>query len=272
MSYYKILGLEREPFSTSPDPEFFYHSSSHYAALNRLEIAIRLRRGLCLVLGDVGTGKTTLSRALMQAFKDEDNFIFHMILDPSHKSEYQFLQGLVKMFGIETSFNSTIDFKEALQKYLFQKGVEENKNIVLIIDEGQKINLENLEVLRTLLNFETNEYKLLQLVIMAQMELIPRIKKVRNFLDRVVLKYTINPLDENETRELINFRLHQAGYNGYKNLFTDDAIKLIYRQSRGYPRRISMLCHDALEAAVMQEHLVIDESLVNGLITQEAGV
>ncbi|MBI4707842.1 MAG: AAA family ATPase [Candidatus Omnitrophica bacterium] len=272
MSYYKVLGLEKEPFSTSPDPEFFYHSTSHYAALNRLEIAIRLRRGLCLILGDVGTGKTTLSRALLQAFKDEDNFIFHMILDPSHKTEYQFLQGLVKMFGIDTSFNSTIDFKEALEKYLFQKGVEEKKNIVLLIDEGQKINLENLEVLRTLLNFETNEYKLLQVVIMAQMELIPRIKKVRNFLDRVVLKYTINPLDEKETRELIDFRLHQAGYSGHKNLFNDDAVRLIYQQSKGYPRRICMLCHDALVTAVMQKRLVIDADLIMGLISQEVGL
>jgi len=272
MSYYKILGLEREPFSTSPDPQFFYHSSSHNTALKRLEIAIRLRRGLSLVLGDVGTGKTTLSRTLLQAFKDEDSFIFHMILDPSFKSEFQFLFQLVKMFDIVPEFKSTMDFKEALEKYLFQKGVEENKTIVLLIDEGQKITQENLEVLRTLLNYETNEYKLLQLIIMAQVELLPRIKRIRNFMDRVALKYTINPLDENETKEMIEFRLKQAGYQGYKKLFTDEAVQLIYQQTQGYPRKIAMLCHDALETAVMKDAAAIDAEIIRSLISSEVSV
>lgn len=269
MSYYKVLGLEKEPFSTSPDPDFFYHSASHDTALKRLEIGIRLRRGLSLILGDVGTGKTTLSRTLLQAFKDENDFIFHMILDPSFKSEFQFLLSLVKMFNIMPAFKSTLDFKEALEKYLFQKGVEENKTIILLIDEGQKINLENLEVLRTLLNYETNEYKLLQLVIMAQTELLPRIKRIRNFMDRISLKYTINALDENETKEMIEFRLRQAGHDDQNSIFTDEAIRLIYQFTQGYPRRISMLSHDALETAIMKDRLVVDEEIVNGLITQE---
>jgi general secretion pathway protein A len=272
MSYYKILGLEKEPFSTSPDPEFFYHSDSHHTALKRLEISIRLRRGLSLILGDVGTGKTTLSRTLLQAFKDEHDFIFHMILDPGYKSEFQFLLSLVKMFDITPAFKSTMDFKEALEKYLFQKGVEENKTIVLLIDEGQKINPENLEVLRTLLNYETNEYKLLQLIIMAQVELLPRIKRIRNFIDRVSLKYTINPLDETETKEMIQFRLKQAGHNGQNSLFTDEAIKSIYQFTQGYPRRIAKVSHDALETIVMKERFVVDEEVINGLIAQEVNI
>jgi len=269
MSYYRILGLEKEPFSTSPDPQFLYHSASHHTVLKRLEIAIRLRRGLSLILGDIGTGKTTLSRALLQEFKDEPDFIFHLILDPGYNSEYQFLLSLVKMFNIPTDFKSTLDFKEALEKYLFQRGVEENKTIILLIDEGQKISFENLEVLRNLLNFETNEYKLLQLVIMAQVELLPRLIRIRNFMDRVALKYTINPLDENETKELINFRLKQAGYQGFAPLFSDEAIKLVYQFTQGYPRRIAMLCHDALEALVMHERMSVDEETINGLVSQE---
>lgn len=268
MSYYSVLGLEKEPFSTSPDPEFFYHSASHHTALKRLEIAIRLRRGLSLIFGDIGTGKTTLSRTLLQTFKDENDFIFHLILDPSYKSEFQFLLSLVKMFNIIPDFKSTIDFKEALEKYLFQKGVEENKTIVLLIDEGQKITPENLEVLRTLLNYETNEYKLLQLIIMAQVELLPRIKRIRNFMDRIALKYTINPLDETETKEMVEFRLKQAGYNGQNNLFTEEAIRLVYQQTQGYPRKIAMLCHDALETIVMKERLMVDVSIVDELIAQ----
>ncbi len=269
MSYYNVLGLEREPFSTSPDPDFLYRSVSHETALKRLEIAIRLRRGLSIILGDVGTGKTTLSRALLQIFKDEEDFIFHLVLDPNYKSEYQFLLSLAKMFNIVPEFKSTLDFKEALQRYLYQKGVEENKTIVLLIDEGQKISPENLEVLRTLLNYETNEFKLLQLIIMAQVELLPRIKRVRNFIDRVALKYTINPLDEEETRKMILFRLHQGGYDHGGSVFTDDAIKTIYQHTQGYPRRISMLCHDALELMVMEEHRYIDGLLIKKIIKQQ---
>lgn len=270
MSYYKIFGLGKEPFSTSPDPQFFYHSTSHETALKRLEIAVRLRRGLCLVLGDVGAGKTTLSRMLLQTFRDEDDFIFHMILDPSFKSEYQFLFYLAKVFNIMPPFKSTLDFKEAIERYLFQRGVEENKTIVLLIDEGQKINTENLEVLRTLLNYETNEYKLLQLVIMAQVELMPRVKKIHNFTDRIALKYTINPLDESETKKMIDFRLRQAGYNIQNCLFTDQAVQLIYNYTQGYPRKIALLCHDALEAAVMKDASQIDEDIIMGLISSEA--
>lgn len=268
MSYYNVLGLEAEPFSTSPDPQFFYHSASHHSALKRLEISIRLRRGLCLVLGDVGTGKTTLSRTLLQAFKDENDFIFQMILDPSYKSEFQFLFSLVKMFNIAPASNSTLDFKEALEKYFFQKGVEEGKTIILLIDEAQKLTPENLEVLRMLLNYETNEFKLLQLVILAQVELLPRIKRIRNFMDRIALKYTINPLDEYETKEMVEFRLRKAGLNG-RILFADEAIKLVHRQTQGYPRRISILCHDALEAAVMKERAIVDAEIINELIARD---
>jgi general secretion pathway protein A len=272
MSYFKALGLEKEPFSTSPDPEFFFRSSSHDTALKRLEISIRLRRGLNLILGDVGTGKTTLLRTLLKTFKDEGDFIFHMILDPSFKSEFQFLLSFVRMFGITPSFRSTLDFKESLEKYLFQKGVEENKTIILLIDEGQNISAENLEVLRMLLNYETNEYKLLQLVIMAQVELLGRIKRIRNFMDRITLKYTINPLDEIETKEMIEFRLKKAGFNAGGNLFTDAAIGLIYQNTQGYPRKIALLCHDCLETIVMKERSVVDEEIVNSLVEQEARV
>ncbi|MDD2702655.1 MAG: AAA family ATPase [Candidatus Omnitrophica bacterium] len=266
MSYYKVLGLQKEPFSTSPDPYFFYPSVSHETALKRAEIALRLRRGLSVILGDVGAGKTTLSRALINAFRDEPEFIFHMILDPVYESEYQFLHTLVNMFGIVPPARSEKDFKDALERYLFNAGVEEQKTVVLIIDEGQKMSPESIEVLRTLLNYETNEYKLLQLVIMAQMEFIPRTENIHNFTDRITLRYVLNSLDEEETGKMIRFRLQRAGYERKRELFTAEAVKLIYLSTHGHPRKIAMLCHYALETLIMKERDVVDGEIVEGLV------
>lgn len=269
MSYLTTLQLDREPFSTSPDPAFFYRSHEHYTALNRLEIAIRLKRGLSIVLGDVGTGKTTLSRALFQAFNGEQDYVFHMILDPAFKSEYQFLTHLTKLFGISPFFRSALDHREAIEKYLYHRCVEENKTVVLLIDEGQKLSLSHLEVLRTLLNYETNEHKMLQLVIMSQMELLPRIKKVRNFMDRVALKYIINPLDAYETGKMIDFRLRQAGYKDNRSLFSHEAVSRIYHFTQGYPRQISRICHHAVECLIMEDHEVVTGDLIDQIISEE---
>lgn len=271
MSYYTVLGLNKEPFSTSPDPDFFYESSEHHAALMRLLIEIRLRRGLSVILGDVGTGKTTLSRKLFQMLKERPDILFFMIMDPTAQSEELFLDSLIRVFDIqgELSQNKTIlDYKEWIKKFLYQKGVDENKTVVLVVDEAQKLNSLSLESLRVLLNYETNEFKLLQLVLFGQMELMPRIKEIKNFIDRVALKYFLNPLDERETKDMIEFRLRQAGFNSGFKLFTDEAICEIYKYSLGYPRKINLLCHNALRSLITENKPVVDKAVVLDLIAQ----
>ncbi len=271
MSYYTVLGLTKEPFSTSPDPAFFFRSSSHVQALTRLEIAIRLRRGLSLILGDVGTGKTTLARTLLANFPQEDGFNFHMLLDPSFESEYQFLLHLSRLLGIRAvSFKSTLDCRESIEHHLFQGGVMEGRTTVLVIDEGQKLSLDMLENLRVLLNYETNEFKLLQVVIFAQMELLGRVRRIKNFIDRAALKYIINPLSEEETAQMIVFRLHSAGLPEGPALFTPEAIRAVYQSTQGYPRRIALLCHGALESLVMHDKRVVDDAIIQELIRDES--
>ncbi|MBL7130017.1 MAG: AAA family ATPase [Candidatus Omnitrophica bacterium] len=272
MNYYKVLGLEREPFSTSPDPDFFYQSDEHKAALTNILIEIRLRRGLSVILGDIGTGKTTLSRKLFQLLASRADIDFHMMLDPTYDSEELFLLSLIKTFGIEVNLtdHNILELKSAIKDFLFQKGVNESKTIVLLIDEAQKLNSLSLEVLRMLLNYETNEFKLLQLVILGQVELQPRLIETRNLLDRVSLLYTLSPFSIEETREMIEFRIRQAGYEGSDKLFNEEAIRQIYRHTEGYPRRIAMLCHKGLKLLVMRNKLIVDIEIIKELVEDEA--
>lgn len=271
MSYYRVLGLEDEPFSTSPDPIYFFESRNHKSVLANLMIDLRLKRGLSVVLGEVGTGKTTLGRKLIQMLRDREGFIFHLILDPSYPNEQVFLQDLIRTFNIELTISEpTIwDYKEALERYLFQKGTQEKKTVVLIIDEAQKMNRPCLEILRMLLNYETNAYKLLQVVLLSQIELMPTLVEMQNLLDRVSLKCVLEPLDQDETREMIDFRLRQAGYKSRYQIFLEDAIREIHRAARGYPRKTAMLCHRALKTLVMKNEEVINSKMIEDLVNQD---
>ncbi len=273
MSYYQVLGFEKEPFSTSPDPEFFYLSKEHEAALNNTLIELRLKRGLSVILGDVGTGKTTLSRKLIQELRGREDFIFHVILAPSLGDENQFLKHLVRNFDIPIPFDSSsniLELKDYLEEFLFEKGVKEGKTVVLVIDEAQKLDQTSLESLRLLLNFETNKFKLLQLVLLGQIELHHQIVNIPNFFDRISFKYTLNPLDKGETKELIKFRIKQGGFKSRKHLFLNDAMESIYEHTRGYPRKITMLCHKALKYLVMENKFVVDKGVIEKIIDKGA--
>jgi len=272
MSYYQILGLDKEPFSTSPDPAFFYESVSHKAALYRLQVPIKLKRGMSLILGDVGVGKTTLSRRLFQILRREENVSSHLMLNPVYETESEFLTALLKLFRIAPPSGalSVVESLEVIERFLFEKGVKENQTVVLLIDEAQRLSPASLELLRTLLNYETNEYKLLQLVLMAQLELLPRIRKMKNFWDRICLRYVLHPLNKSDTKEMITFRLCQAGYSSRKELFTLKAVQEIYQYTQGYPRRITTICHDALEQLVLSGQEDVDEEVIRALINQES--
>jgi general secretion pathway protein A len=179
---------------------------------------------------------------------------------------------LVKNFGIvlENPNTATLtDLREALEGFLFQKGVVEKKTVILIIDEAQKLNEMSLEALRVLLNYETNQYKLLQLVLVGQSELLATVKGIPNFIDRISYKTMLNPLDFEETREMIHFRVSQAGYRSGMDLFLDEALREIHRYTRGYPRKVTMLCHRALKEMLMKNKLVVDRQIVEDIIEDE---
>ena len=270
MSYYRLFGLTTEPFSTSPHPDFFYLSKTHATILFKAQILMELRRGLGLILGDVGVGKTTLLRKLYITVSNESNYSPHVILDPYAESELVLLQKINDAFGLRNGYRTANDYQKAIEQYLFQQRLEENKITVLFIDEGQRLSVPAIEILRTLLNYETNDEKLIQLILMGQMELLPMISGIKNFWDRIALKYVIKPLVKNEIRELINYRLKVAGYpDNCECLFPDETVKVIYRHTNGYPRRVVCLCHDALEYLVMHDKHVVTPEIVEELVQND---
>ena len=275
MPYYTILGFTKEPFSTSPDPAFFYLTKEHDMALTNILIEIRLKRGLSVIFGDIGTGKTSLSRMLIQELNKRDNMFFHVILNPVFESEEQYLRTLImnydvsKHLGVDLADANIVTLRDAFEHFLIKKTVEEKKTVILIIDEAQKLDMATLETLRIFLNFETNEFKLIQLVLLGQVELYPKLVSMPNFMDRVSFKYTLNPLDAKETKELIHYRIKQAGYNSRMELFSDDSMGEIYNYTHGYPRKITKLCHQILKELILQNKQVIDRPLVLDVIQKE---
>jgi general secretion pathway protein A len=257
MEYYKLLNFKEEPFSNSPEPEFFFPSAVHVECLQRVEMAIRLKRGLNVVVGDVGTGKTTLCRQVLRKFSeahDASTIEMHLVMDPSFADAMEFLRVVSGMFGLpEATDISQWQYKENIKKYLFKRGVDEKKTVVLIIDEGQKLPDFCVEILREFLNYETNEHKLLQIVIFAQKEFDQTLARFVNFADRVNLYYVFRPMDFWETRSMIKFRLATASaLEKPPAPFTLAALYAVYLHTGGYPRSINALCHHVLLSLIIQ--------------------
>ena len=250
MEYYKVLKLAREPFSSSPDPDFFYQALHHVECMQKTELAVRLRRGLNIVIGEVGTGKTTLCRQLIRRFSEDKKIAAHLLLDPHFSKPIEFLSTVDRMFGISNKGEKDITewkLRENIKNYLFEQGVNKDKIIVLIIDEGQKIPDFCMELLREFLNYETNEYKLLQIIIFAQKEFKAKLKNHPGFTDRINLFYDLGPLSLRDTRLMIKYRLDKASETGKSVVkFSRPASRAIYEATEGYPRKVVKLCHQII--------------------------
>ena len=269
MDYFSILNLKQEPFSNSPDPDFFFHSREHLECLQKLELSLLLRRGLNVIIGDVGTGKTTLCRQLIRRFAKRDEIDTHLVLDPYFADATEFLTSVGKMvLGPEAKIGSNEwQIKEQIKQHLFERGVDHKKTTVLIIDEGQKIPVFCLEILREFLNYETNEYKLLQIVIFAQKEFENTIKKYANFADRINLYHHLKPLSFRDTRLMIKYRLEKSkDTNKRIDIFSYASLYAIYRNSGGYPRKIIHLCHHCVLAMIVQNRSKVSYALVRSCI------
>ncbi len=262
MSYLELLSLTREPFSNSPDPDAYYAAETHSLCLNRLEIAIRLKRGLNVVLGEVGTGKSTLCRKLVKTLSEKPDFTVFCLLDGGAESAASFLKTLCVHFGVAWDGKDTAEAIDKIESRVLKLALEEKRQLVLLIDEGQKLTPEALEILRVLLNFETNTEKLLQIVIFAQPEFRTVMDAIPNFRDRVNECLTLSPLTEKESLALIRHRLNLSGGEAAEQLFTTSALKALYKAGNGRPRPMIRLAHQALLGMLMTNKKSVDAGLV----------
>ncbi|MDH3582899.1 MAG: AAA family ATPase [Phycisphaerae bacterium] len=241
--YNKFYGFKEAPFNITPDPRFLYLSEKHRDALNHLLFGIQQRKGFIQLTGEVGAGKTTLCRALLG--KLGENYKTALILNPC-LTETQLLQAIVKEFGLEAEEQSRVGYLETLNKFLLEQ-VAEGNDVVLIIDEAQDLTTELLEQVRLLSNLETDDRKLLQIVLMGQPELRDKLnhRSLRQLRQRITVRYHLRPLTRHESEQYIHHRIQVCGGNGLP-AFNNWAMRKVFRYSRGIPRLINAVCDKTL--------------------------
>jgi len=257
--YCEFYGLKEKPFNVTADPAFFFLSRRHKEALSHMVYGIHQRKGILVITGEIGTGKTTLCRVLLNSLDRKIKSAF--ILNPNFSS-LELLHIIVEDFGIAPKRKSKVFLISDLNKFLLKES-QQSHNVVLIIDESQNLDPEQLEQIRLLSNLETAKEKLLQIILVGQPELkeklgLPNLKQLNQ---RIAVKYHILPLDQDEVLDYINHRLKVAGSN--ENIeFTKDAVEKIYGYSKGVPRIINIVCDRALLAAFVEEKKDIGSPII----------
>ena len=271
--YERYYGLAEKPFSLTPDPKFLYRSPSHANAFELLKYAIRRREGFVVVTGDIGTGKTTLCRALLEDI--DRNTFTALVLNP-FMSEEDLLKRILQDFGVISREDvkrgalSKVTKQELIDAlYEFLIGLIPLKaSAVLIIDEAQNLPMSVLEQIRILSNLETDKEKLLQIILVGQLNLMPLLKSpgMRQLDQRVSIRYQLDPLDEEGVGSYISHRLTVAGGSGHVR-FAAKAVRKIHRLTSGIPRLINLVCDRALLAGFAERSNRITAAMVDEAVS-----
>ncbi|MFB2648201.1 ExeA family protein [Shewanella mangrovisoli] len=266
--YKAFYGLSDNPFSIAPNPHYLFLSDRHREALAHLTYGLGETGGFVLLTGEVGTGKTTVSRCLLGQLPDHTDTAF--ILNPS-LTELELLATLCDELKISYGENPTLkQLTDHLSRFLLANH-EKGRNTVLIIDEAQHLRAEVLEQLRLLTNLETDTKKLLQVILIGQPELQLLLKRqeLRQLAQRITARYHLLPLNEDEIALYVLHRLQVAGR--FEPLFTRKAIKVLHKYSGGIPRLINLLCERALMAGYAQSKVPIDHHMVRQAAAEVLG-
>jgi general secretion pathway protein A len=240
--YLEYWELDELPFENVPDPRFFYPSAEHQEALLRLFSSVNSRKGAAMLTGEIGCGKTILSRTLIQDLP-LDKYEVGLIANPS-LSPVEFLKEILYQLGAETKSDSKLDLLHALNNRV-TNNLNAGKDTIVIIDEAQAINdPATLEELGLLLNSKLNDRFLLTLLLIGQPELRGKIGSIEQLEQRISIKFHLGPLKSDETRSYIQTRLEKV--NCHRTIFTEDAMKAIHRGAEGTPRSINNICDISL--------------------------
>ncbi len=260
MMYLEFYGLKEKPFSLTPDPQFLYLSESHRIAIDSLLYGIEQREGFMVITGDIGTGKTTICRAILNKIGPQ---IKTAVIFNSFLSEEELLEAILLDFGFPSKGRTKKERIDALNKLLIHL-LTHGKNGVLIIDEAQNLSIPVLEQIRMLSNLETEKEKLLQIILFGQLELEQKLQSpaLKQLNQRIAIRHHLRPLNRKETEAYIYQRLMVAGAQG-NITFSKSALDEIFKFSKGTPRLINLLCERALLAGFVEETFQIDGKIVN---------
>ncbi len=268
--YTSYFGLKENPFNLTPDPRYLFLCTYHREALDHLIYGITERKGFIAITGGIGTGKTTLSRALLGQL---DKSVKSALIFNSFISDTELLEMVNREFGIKTDSKTKTKkgYIDKLNRFLL-KSFSAGGNAVLLIDEAQNLSLPVLEQIRMLSNLETEKEKLIQIVLVGQSELKELLANpsLKQLDERIMVRYELKPLDQKDVQGYVEHRLVVGGGRGNLS-FTESALREIYRYSQGNPRRINAVCDRALLVAYAKDEFAISKGTIQKAIDDMRG-
>ena len=266
--YEDFYGFTGKPFQLSPDPAFYFGSKGHKSALSYLKYGVYQGEGFLVITGDIGTGKTTLVRALLNEL-DTREVVAAQIVSTQLDAD-DLLRSVATAFGIKARLDGKAQLIATIEAFLLMT-FQEGKRALLIVDEAQNLGARSLEELRMLSNFQCGDHALLQSFLIGQPELriLMRSPLMEQFRQRVIASYHLGPLDQADTRAYVEHRLRFVGWKNDPE-FAADAFVEIHRGTGGVPRRINSLCNRVLLAAYLSEKHVLDRSDISAAVTEIA--
>ncbi|OGX15315.1 MAG: hypothetical protein A2Y01_00105 [Omnitrophica WOR_2 bacterium GWC2_44_8] len=264
--YENFFGFSEKPFNTTPDSRFFFPSTKHLEALNSLVYAIDQRKGFVVITGEIGAGKTTVCRTLLNKLNGSTKVA---LITNTHISAKELLSEILDEFEIEHKGGTKQRLLSHLNKFLIQE-LATDTNVVLIIDEAQNLTPTVLEEVRMLSNLETEKEKLIQIILLGQPQLKAKLEhsRLEQFKQRIAVYYHLATLNHEETKEYIHHRLKIASVNAHVKIFSPEAIDLIYAYSKGVPRIINLTCDSSLLSGYIMDTKCIEETTIKEVIKE----